>query len=194
MCNFNGYLSGTSRSGKSSDSYHTITSVYVDICPPNISVERKQSQQKRPCSKGSSFHLYFFGTEEKRTRFVDSSDIKKLVAGQHSFLRAVFSRSGNKREGYNINKPFSGLLVCRFMSVQKRVNSVQRSITNQTFWLVNKQRNSLTANQVRALDVASFGCSENLRAKQWQAFWLGFLSPLQQQYLSWKTASTMKTL
>ena len=35
---------------------------------------------------------------------------------------------------------------------------------------------------MRALDVATFGYAENLRAKQWPAFQVGFLSPPQQQY------------
>ena len=32
---------------------------------------------------------------------------------------------------------------------------------------------------MRALDVATFGYAENLRAKQWPAFQVGFLSPPQ---------------
>ena len=42
-----------------------------------------------------------------------------------------------------------------------------KEVTNQTFWLVNNQRNSQIANQMRDLDVATTGYAENLRAKQW---------------------------
>ena len=35
-----------------------------------------------------------------------------------------------------------------FFKVQKRVNSVQKEVTNQAFWLVNDQRNSRMANQI----------------------------------------------
>ena len=47
---------------------------------------------------------------------------------------------------------------------------------------------------MRALDVLTFGYTENLRAKQWPAFEVGLLSPPRQQYSSWKTALTTKTL
>ena len=77
--------------------------------------------------------------------------------------------------------------------MQRRVNSVQRS-NKPEFRLVNNQRNSQIANQMRASDVATFGYAENLRAKQWPACQVGFLSPPQQQYSSWKTALTKKTL
>ena len=60
---------------------------------------------------------------------------------------------------------------------------MQRS--NKTeFRLVNNQRNSQIANQMLASDVATFGYDENLRAKQWPAFQVGFLSPPLQQYSS----------
>ena len=65
--------------------------------------------------------------------------------------------------------------------MQKRVNSLQRS--NKPDILI-RQRNSQTANNVRALDAATFGYAENLRAKQWPAFQVGFLSLPQQQYRS----------
>ena len=35
-----------------------------------------------------------------------------------------------------------------FKTVQKRVNSVQKEVTNQAVWLVNDQRNSPMANQI----------------------------------------------
>ena len=35
-----------------------------------------------------------------------------------------------------------------FRTVQKRVNSVQKQVTNQAFWLVKDQRNSQMANQI----------------------------------------------
>ena len=40
----------TSRSAKSPDSHHEITPIYVDICPPIVSVEkkRKPAEQKSP--------------------------------------------------------------------------------------------------------------------------------------------------
>ena len=43
--------------------------------------------------------------------------------------------------------------------------------------MVNNQRNSQIANQMRASDVATFGYAKNLRAKQWPAFQIGSLSP-----------------
>ena len=35
-----------------------------------------------------------------------------------------------------------------FLNIKKRVNSVQKEVTNQAFWLVNDQRNSQMANQI----------------------------------------------
>ena len=47
------------------------------------------------------------------------------------------------------------------ISMQKRVNSVQKKKEkNQTFWLANNQRNSQIANQMRALNVATFKHAE----------------------------------
>ena len=57
---------------------------------------------------------------------------------------------------------------------------MQRS-NKPEFRLVNNQRNSQIVKQMRASDVATFGYAENLRAKQWLAFPVGFLSPAQQQ-------------
>ena len=58
---------------------------------------------------------------------------------------------------------FSGYLM------QKRVNSAQKS--NKPDVLIGQYiRNSQIANQMQALDVATFGYAENLRAKQWLAF------------------------
>ena len=42
-------------------------------------------------------------------------------------------------------------------TVQKKGNWVQKRVTNVTFWLANKQRNSLRANQMRHLNGAKFG-------------------------------------
>ena len=42
---------------------------------------------------------------------------------------------------------------------------------------------------MRALDVATFGYAENLRAKQWPAFWVGLLSPPQQQNIAAENSS-----
>ena len=58
-------------------------------------------------------------------------------------------------------------------SVQKRVNSVQKRVNSV------QRKTSQIANQMRALDVATK--FENLRAKQWPAFQVGFLSPTMQQ-------------
>ena len=44
MSDFIGYF--TSRGINSPDSYHAITPVRVDICPPIVSVEEKHSQHK----------------------------------------------------------------------------------------------------------------------------------------------------
>ena len=40
--------------------------------------------------------------------------------------------------------------------VQKKDNGVQKRVTNVTFWLANKQRNSLRANQMRQLNGPKF--------------------------------------
>ena len=51
-------------------------------------------------------------------------------------------------------------------TVQKKGNWVQKRVTNVTFWLGNKQRNSLRANQKRHLNGAKFGSGLDLfRAK-----------------------------
>ena len=51
-------------------------------------------------------------------------------------------------------------------TVQKKVNLVQKRVTDVTFWLVNKQRNSLRANQMRHLNGAKFGSApDQFRAK-----------------------------
>ena len=44
--------------------------------------------------------------------------------------------------------------------VQKRGNSVQIEVTSQAFRLVNDQRNSQIANQMRPLDGTKFGYTE----------------------------------
>ena len=116
-CNSIGYLSSTSRGWKSPDSHHTVTSMSSEY------IRRKETKpaEKTPL-KSFIVTSLFFCTEGKRIRCVDSSDIKMLVADQHClFLRAVFSRSKNKREGYKINKPFSGLLVCRLIMFQAEI-------------------------------------------------------------------------
>ena len=74
MCDFIGYF--TSRGINSPDSYHAITPVRVDICPPIVSVEETQSAQE--------FQLFFliFSMEGNQTSVIESSDgdIKKLIA------------------------------------------------------------------------------------------------------------------
>ena len=50
--------------------------------------------------------------------------------------------------------------------VQKKGNWVQKRVTNMTFWLANKQRNSLRANQMHHLNGAKFGsAADQFRAK-----------------------------
>ena len=46
-------------------------------------------------------------------------------------------------------------------SVQKKGNLVQKRVTKVTFWLANKQRNSLRANQMRHLNGAKIGSAPN---------------------------------
>ena len=46
MHDFNGYFTYI-KGCKLQDGYHTVTPVYVDICPPIISVEKKWSQRKK---------------------------------------------------------------------------------------------------------------------------------------------------
>ena len=62
---------------KSPDSYHAITPVRFDICPPIVSVEEKHSQHK-------NFNLSFllFNMEGHQTGVIECSDgdIKKLMA------------------------------------------------------------------------------------------------------------------
>ena len=57
-------------------SYHAITPVRVDICPPIVSVEEKHSQRK-------NFNIFFpyLTWKETKTRVTESSDsdIKKLM-------------------------------------------------------------------------------------------------------------------
>ena len=57
-----------------SGSFNKITTIYVHICPPIISVEKKQSQREKA---GLEFHFFIFITEH----FVEftGSDIKKLI-------------------------------------------------------------------------------------------------------------------
>ena len=61
----------------SPDSYHVITPVRVDICPPIVSVEEKHSQHKN-----FNFSFLLFSMEGNRTSVIESSDcdIKKLIA------------------------------------------------------------------------------------------------------------------
>ena len=50
--------------------------------------------------------------------------------------------------------------------VQKKGNWVQKTVKNVTFWLVNKQRKSVRANQMRHLNGAKFGSApDQFRAK-----------------------------
>ena len=44
--------------------------------------------------------------------------------------------------------------------VQKKGNLVQKRVTNVTFWLANKQRNSLRANQMRHLRACLHGVGD----------------------------------
>ena len=50
--------------------------------------------------------------------------------------------------------------------VHKKDNLVQKRVTSVTFWLANKQRNSLRANQMRHLNGTKFGSApDQFRAK-----------------------------
>ena len=75
MSDFIGYF--TSRGKNSPDSYHAITPVRVDICPPIVSVEEKHSQHKN-----FNFFFLLFSMEGNQTSVIESSDgdIKKLMA------------------------------------------------------------------------------------------------------------------
>ena len=70
-------------------------------------------------------------------------------------------------------------------TVQKKGNLVQKRVTNVTFWLANKQRNSLRANQMRHLNGAKLGSapdqfeelknrSKNENTAKSTGFWLLF--------------------
>ena len=51
-------------------------------------------------------------------------------------------------------------------TVQKKGNLVQKRVTNATFWLANKQRNSLGANQMLHLNGKKFASApDQFRAK-----------------------------
>ena len=51
-------------------------------------------------------------------------------------------------------------------TVQKKGNLVQKRVTNATFWLANKQRNSLGANEMLHLNGTKFGSApDQFRAK-----------------------------
>ena len=52
--------------------------------------------------------------------------------------------------------------------MQKKGNLVQKRVANVIFWLASKQRNSLTANQMRHVNGAKFGSAAHLllRPKQ----------------------------
>ena len=74
MSDFIGYF--TSRGINSPDSYHAITPVRVDICPPIVSIEEKHSKHK-------NFNFFLlFSVEGNQTSVIESSDgdIKKLMA------------------------------------------------------------------------------------------------------------------
>ena len=75
MSDFIGYF--TSRGINSPDSYHAITPVRVDICPPIVSVEEKHSQHK-------NFNFFFSYLVWKETKLVLLSlamvTLKKLMA------------------------------------------------------------------------------------------------------------------
>ena len=75
MSDFIGYF--TSRGINSSDSYHAITPVRVNICPPIVSVEEKHSEHKN-----FNFSFLLFSIEGNRTSVVESSDgdINTLMA------------------------------------------------------------------------------------------------------------------
>ena len=59
--NIRATLSGIYRVGRGT--------VSVVICSPNTIVEKKHSQQKRPCLKVLSFHLYFFARKKNELEF-----------------------------------------------------------------------------------------------------------------------------
>ena len=84
---FFGYF--TSRGAKSQDGYHAITPVCVDICPPIIFVEKKQSQLK-----SFTFSSLLFYMEEKQTRFVKSSDKagRKCCSGKYKKVNKICSQ------------------------------------------------------------------------------------------------------
>ena len=71
----------------------------------------------------------------------------------------------------NIHEKISRLWLLRGMqflgnTVQKKGNLVQKRVTSVTFWLANKQRNSLRANQMRHLNGTKFGSApDQFRAK-----------------------------
>ena len=50
-------------------------------------------------------------------------------------------------------------------TVQKKGNLVQNRVKNVTFWLADKQRNSLRANQMRHLNGAKFGSTPDQGAR-----------------------------
>ena len=89
-----------SHGAKSQDDYHAITPFCVDICPPIISLEKKQSQRKKIQLKSFTFSSLLFYMEEKQTRFVKSSDSDT----KKQFANAVPERTkSTKSTKYTVN-------------------------------------------------------------------------------------------
>ena len=67
-----------SRGTKSPDSFDAITTSYVDICPPIISVEKKQRQRKKA---GLDFHFFILiiNMGEERSHF-EVFKLKRLIS------------------------------------------------------------------------------------------------------------------
>ena len=67
-----------SRGTKSPDSFDAITTSYVDICPPIISVEKKQRQRKKA---GLDFHFFILTINmgEERSHF-EVFKFKRLIS------------------------------------------------------------------------------------------------------------------
>ena len=83
-----------SRGGESPDCYHTITSAYVDINPPIISVENKQGYRKRPTQE--FYPLISIVLDGRKQIFWLSPEIAILNIGMRS-MQELFFRLGGLR-------------------------------------------------------------------------------------------------
>ena len=101
------------------DSYHAMTPARVNICPLIVSVKEKHSAQK--CQ------LFFSSVNMEGNQTLKSWWQPHSLSDHHWLFYHVYMRFNCKKnewEGYKIDKPLSGLLVCQLiMSLAERLSS-----------------------------------------------------------------------